>query len=260
MVANTVTGGCARRRAAETGGREVGRRGKIGPLWLPGGGLICNAPLLVCIDNGHTPAFSCLPLEFPSMLRVPTPTPPLPRHKSPTQLLNSHPFFFFFFCSAYSRLGHEFLRRILGPLDSACPGVGGIGRGRCIRFGWQIDMFAGYSAASPSLNAMAGYDGMALRFEGPDDLRAQWDAAQDYEFLWEGSDALGNAARTATHVIRWNYGDMLLTGRNGSACVSSGGVVPNADADGDAAILHVVMRRSNAVTRQRSGDERLMCC
>ena len=35
--------------------------------------------------------------------------------------------------------------------------------GRCVRFGWQIDMFAGYSATTPSLWAMMGYDGMVIR-------------------------------------------------------------------------------------------------
>ena len=110
--------------------------------------------------------------------------------------------------------GHEFLRQILGPLDRACPKAGG----RCIRFGWQIDMFAGYSAASPSLNAMLGYDGMVLRFEGPPEMRAEWDRDQDYEFIWAPSAHLSpKRSRVATHVMRWNYGDMLLTGRNGSA-------------------------------------------
>ena len=110
--------------------------------------------------------------------------------------------------------GHEFLRQILGPLDRACPEAGG----RCIRFGWQIDMFAGYSAASPSLNAMLGYDGMVLRFEGPPEMRAEWDRDQDYEFIWAPSAHLSpKRSRVATHVMRWNYGDMLLTGRNGSA-------------------------------------------
>ena len=114
--------------------------------------------------------------------------------------------------------GHEFLRRILGPLDSFCPGPHGQGRGRCIRFGWQIDMFAGYSAASPTLCAMAGYDGMVLRFEGPDSMRSEWNGNKSFELLWEGSAVLSaNRSRTAAHIIRWNYGDMLMTGRNGSA-------------------------------------------
>ena len=114
--------------------------------------------------------------------------------------------------------GHEFLRTILGPLDQACPGPRKVGRGRCIRFGWQIDMFAGYSAASPSLCAMAGYDGMVLRFEGPDSMRVEWDKKQDYELLWGGSGVLKkNRSLMATHIMRWNYGDMLLVGRNGSA-------------------------------------------
>ena len=109
--------------------------------------------------------------------------------------------------------GHEYLRRILGPLDKACPA-----RGRCIRFGWQIDMFAGYSAATPSLWAMAGYDGMVNRFEGPNDMRAEWDVKQHYEFLWEGSEMLASErSRILTHTMRWNYGDMLLANRSGPA-------------------------------------------
>jgi hypothetical protein len=111
--------------------------------------------------------------------------------------------------------GHEYLRRILGPLDKACPVRG---NGRCIRFGWQIDMFAGYSATTPSLWAMAGYDGMVNRFEGPNDMRVEWDAQQNYEFLWEGSEVLAsNRSRILTHTIRWNYGDMLLANRSGPA-------------------------------------------
>jgi hypothetical protein len=39
--------------------------------------------------------------------------------------------------------GHEFLHRTIGD-DCPTPG-------RCVRFGWQIDMFSGYSATTPSL-------------------------------------------------------------------------------------------------------------
>jgi hypothetical protein len=108
--------------------------------------------------------------------------------------------------------GHEYLRSILGPLKQACPKSG---NGRCIRFGWQIDMFAGYSATTPSLWANAGYDGMVIRFEGPDNMRNEWDKQQNYEYLWEGSNILQNKTRIATHTIRWNYGDMLLSNRSG---------------------------------------------
>ena len=48
-------------------------------------------------------------------------------------------------------------------------------------------MFAGYSAASPSLWTMAGYDGMVIRFEGPPEMRAEWERKQLFEFLWEPS-------------------------------------------------------------------------
>ena len=96
--------------------------------------------------------------------------------------------------------GHEFLLRIMGD---ACP------NGRCVRFGWQIDMFSGYSGTTPQLWAMAGYDAMVIRFEGPDDMRNEWNAAQNYEFLWEGNTLSEDRSRILTHTIRWNYGDML---------------------------------------------------
>lgn len=99
--------------------------------------------------------------------------------------------------------GHEFLRRTLGD---ACPG------GRCVRYGWQIDMFSGYSATTPSLWAMMGYDGMVMRFEGPDDMRAAWGEEKAFQFLWEGSTTLtANRSQILTHSLRWNYGDMMDT-------------------------------------------------
>ena len=73
--------------------------------------------------------------------------------------------------------GHEFLRRT-GLLDE-CPQPG-----RCIRFGWQIDMFAGFSGATPNLWAMAGYDGMFLRWEGTDAQNKTFMANQGYEWIW----------------------------------------------------------------------------
>lgn len=71
-------------------------------------------------------------------------------------------------------------------------------------------MFAGYSATTPSLWSMMGYDAMVIRFEGPDDMRNQWGDEKAFEFLWEGGKTLSSArARILTHVMRWNYGDML---------------------------------------------------
>jgi hypothetical protein len=123
--------------------------------------------------------------------------------------------------------GHEFLRRTLGD---ACPNA------RCVRFGWQIDMFAGYSATTPSLWAMMGYDAMVIRFEGPDWMRAQWDHDQDYEFIWEGSEVLeANRSRILTHAMRWNYGDMLLEGRSGPQYGFRG---PTLSFDFSARVLH----------------------
>lgn len=46
-------------------------------------------------------------------------------------------------------------------------------------------MFAGYSAATPSLWALAGYESMVLRFEGNDTLREQWRRDRAFEFVWQ---------------------------------------------------------------------------
>ena len=98
--------------------------------------------------------------------------------------------------------GHEFLRRT-GLLDE-CPQPG-----RCIRFGWQIDMFAGFSGATPNLWAMAGYDGMFLRWEGTDAQNASFIANQGYEWLWESSASLSaNRSRIFAHSMFHNYGDL----------------------------------------------------
>ena len=99
--------------------------------------------------------------------------------------------------------GHEWLRR---NMADACPDQ------RCVRFGWQIDMFSGYSKTTPQLHSMMGYDGMVIRFEGPDDMRQQWGQEQAFEFLWVGGDTLPpHRTEIITHVLRWNYCDMLET-------------------------------------------------
>ena len=48
----------------------------------------------------------------------------------------------------------------------------------------QIDMFAGFSGATPNLWAMAGYDGMFLRWEGTDAQNRSFMANQGYEWIW----------------------------------------------------------------------------
>ena len=57
--------------------------------------------------------------------------------------------------------GHEYLRELFGVQ---------------VTHGWQIDMFSGYSGATPSLWATAGYDAMVLRWEGPWDMKDTWAA------------------------------------------------------------------------------------
>jgi hypothetical protein len=110
--------------------------------------------------------------------------------------------------------GHEYLRR----LGLECPQPG-----RCVRVGWQIDMFAGFSGATPSLWAMAGYDAMFLRWEGDEAQSRKFQgpgarvetrttrarASHGYEWLWEGSDSLSaNRSRIWTHSMENNYGDL----------------------------------------------------
>ena len=51
---------------------------------------------------------------------------------------------------------------------------------------------------------------MVIRFEGDDDMRNAWGEERAFEFLWEGGEVLASErARILTHIIRWNYGDML---------------------------------------------------
>ena len=82
-----------------------------------------------------------------------------------------------------------------------------------MRYGWQIDMFAGYSGVTPSLWSLMGYDGMVIRFEGPDDMRAQWTKDKTFEFVWAGSGSIPpERSAILTHVIEWNYGDFIGEG------------------------------------------------
>ena len=97
--------------------------------------------------------------------------------------------------------GHEYLRR----LGLECPQPG-----RCVRVGWQIDMFAGFSGATPSLWALAGYDAMFLRWEGDEGQSREFQGVgQGYEWLWEGSASLSpNRSRIFAHSMLHNYGDL----------------------------------------------------
>jgi hypothetical protein len=51
-------------------------------------------------------------------------------------------------------------------------------------------MFAGFSGATPSLWALAGYDGMYSRWEGTAEQRAKFVTEKAFEFLWDASDVL----------------------------------------------------------------------
>jgi hypothetical protein len=71
-------------------------------------------------------------------------------------------------------------------------------------------MFSGYSKTTPQLWAMMGYDGMVIRFEGPDEMREEWGRDQAFEFVWVGGETLPvDRIGILTHVLRWNYCDML---------------------------------------------------
>ena len=79
-----------------------------------------------------------------------------------------------------------------------------------MRFGWQIDMFAGYSGATPTLWALAGYDGMFSRWEGTAAMRDGWVAERAHESIWEPSAELGGPDHTIwSHMISGNYCDLI---------------------------------------------------
>ena len=74
-------------------------------------------------------------------------------------------------------------------------------------------MFAGYSSVTPSLWAMAGYSEMVLRYEGNATMRAQWEAARHFEYVWHASGSLSyNRSSIFAHVINGNYGDLCGQG------------------------------------------------
>jgi hypothetical protein len=86
--------------------------------------------------------------------------------------------------------GHQWLRDTFGDL------------GR-VRWGWQIDMFAGYASTTPALWAMMEYDGMVIRWEGrDDDMQLKWTNDKAYQFLWQPSAVLSaNRSEIFCHVI-----------------------------------------------------------
>jgi hypothetical protein len=95
-------------------------------------------------------------------------------------------------------LGHQWLRDTFGE------------HGR-VRWGWQIDMFAGYASTTPALWAMMAYDGMVIRWEGRDvDMQASWTAEKAYQFRWQPSKVLSpNRSEMFCHIINGNYGDLV---------------------------------------------------
>jgi len=106
--------------------------------------------------------------------------------------------------------GQDYLKSI--GLSKSCPQPD-----RCVRVGWQIDMFAGYSAATASLHAMNGYDATYMRWAGTDDMFTKWTDDHAFEFVWEPSScetglasnkSRGQGNRIFTHIMRHNYGDL----------------------------------------------------
>eukprot|EP01102_Stenamoeba_stenopodia_P016404 TRINITY_DN5735_c0_g1_i1.p1 TRINITY_DN5735_c0_g1~~TRINITY_DN5735_c0_g1_i1.p1 ORF type:complete len:722 (-),score=108.19 TRINITY_DN5735_c0_g1_i1:1110-3275(-) len=97
--------------------------------------------------------------------------------------------------------GHEYLRSQLGPL---------VGTDRIVRHGWQIDMFTGYSAVTPSLWALMGYDATVIRYEGNSSLFSAWNETKTFEFIWQGSRNLPfEESSIFTHVIEHTYGEIM---------------------------------------------------
>lgn len=96
-------------------------------------------------------------------------------------------------------IGHQWLQDTFGQQQ-----------GRT-RWGWQIDMFAGYASTTPALWAMMEYDGMVIRWEGRDEaMQYAWTLAKDYQFHWHPSAVLSaNRSSIFTHIINGNYGDLV---------------------------------------------------
>ena len=106
--------------------------------------------------------------------------------------------------------GQDYLDSI--GLSTSCPQPG-----RCVRVGWQIDMFAGYSAATASLHALNGYDATYVRWAGTDSMFDEWTKDHAFEFIWEPSSSSsgmasnksrGEGNRILTHIMKHNYGDL----------------------------------------------------
>ena len=79
-----------------------------------------------------------------------------------------------------------------------------------IRWGWQIDMFAGYASTTPALWSMMEYDGMVIRWEGRDDaMQLAWAKEKAYQFRWQPSKVLSaRRSEMFCHIIDGNYGDL----------------------------------------------------
>ena len=132
--------------------------------------------------------------------------------------------------------GHEFLRNNLNATVS---------------HGYQIDMFAGYSGATPSLWALSGYEAMVLRFEGNTSLRAQWEAEQSFQFAWRASNNLpANESSIMAHVINGNYCDLIGQGFNYEETfkdpVKNPPVTPANVADRAAVLVNYVLGRATS--------------
>ena len=82
-------------------------------------------------------------------------------------------------CNRQCQLWNGIFKKI--GLQDLCPQ-----KGRYVRVGWQIDMFAGYSGVTPSLWALMGFDAMYMRWAGTRNVQ-DWTDVKGFEFIWEGS-------------------------------------------------------------------------
>jgi hypothetical protein len=70
--------------------------------------------------------------------------------------------------------GHEFIASLFGNTTK-------------VAHGWQIDMFSGYSGATPAMYAQAGFNATVIRWEGTSAMHDVWTANKWYVCTcWNG--------------------------------------------------------------------------
>ncbi|GAM22576.1 hypothetical protein SAMD00019534_057510 [Acytostelium subglobosum LB1] len=75
---------------------------------------------------------------------------------------------------------------------------------KTVEYGWQIDPF-GHSSLTPTLFAQFGFKAMVGNRISDTDKAMLRDAKQ-LDFLWQGSEALGNTSQLFVHLLDYHYG------------------------------------------------------